>query len=159
MIGFAAGLAGGLIAFLVSSAARLGAPKARFGARAAIARFGVTARAAAAVVHGDTVYLSGQVGVVDADGTLHGDVKQQTREALAKIDALLAECGTTKAHLLSTQIWVKSIADHFAPVNEVWNDWVRDPRDRRGVRACVESAMARPSIFVEVQVTAALPPG
>ena len=36
------------------------------------------------VIHGDTVYLSGQV---PADYS--GDIKQQTEETLAKIDALL----------------------------------------------------------------------
>lgn len=84
-------------------------------------------------------------------------MKQQTRETLAKIDTILAECGTSKRHVLSTQIWVKSIADHFAPMNEVWNDWVAEFPDAKGVRACVESPMARPSILVEIQVVAALP--
>ena len=157
LFAFGAGLAGGLVAVAAArfGGARLGAAAAR--PRAAITRYGVAPRAANAVVHGDTVYLSGQVGVVDGDGTLKGDVRQQTRETLAKIDKILAECGTSKRHVLSTQIWVKSISDHFAPMNEVWNDWVAEFPDEKGVRACVESEMARPSILVEIQVVAALP--
>lgn len=131
---------------------RQGSPKL-----SAIARYGMpNPRAAAAVVHNGVVYLSGQVGVVDEDGTLKGDVKQQTRETLAKIDRILAECGTSKKKLLSTQIWVKTMGEHFAPMNEVWNEYVGEFPETKGVRACVESEMARPSILVEIQVIAAL---
>ena len=83
------------------------------------------------------------------------DVTGQTRETLAKIDGLLAAAGTSKAHVLSTQIWVKDITTDFAPMNEVWKEWVVP--GSKGVRACVESRMARESILVEIKVTAALP--
>jgi len=48
-----------------------------------------------AVVHGNTVYLAGQVA---------GDeptTKAQTEAVLKKIDALLAAAGTSKSNLLS----------------------------------------------------------
>ena len=100
--------------------------------------------------------MSGQVGDIDADSTLKGDIKQQTRQTLAKIDRILAQCGTSKARLLSTQIWVKTMGEHFAPMNEVWNEYVAECGEEKGVRACVESAeMARPTILVEIQVIAA----
>ena len=148
LLALGAGVAGGLVALAAQKLLRR---------EATIARFGMPhPRAAAAVVHNGTVYLSGQVGIVDKDGTLKGDVKQQTRETLAKIDKLLAQCGTSKAKLLSTQIWVKTMGEHFAPMNEVWNAYVAEIPDCKGVRACVESEMARPSILVEIQVVAAL---
>ena len=118
---------------------------------------GVSARAAQSTVHNGTVYLSGQVGTIDdADGTLKGDITEQTEQALAKIDMLLLEAGSSRSKILSTQIWVKDVSTHFGPMNVVWNDWVGGIGDKKGVRACVESAMARPSILVEVQVIAAL---
>jgi enamine deaminase RidA (YjgF/YER057c/UK114 family) len=61
-------------------------------------------RMSEAVVHGDTVYLQ---GVTAGDHSL--DVKGQTRQILAKIDALLAEAGTDKSKLLSTNIWLTDI--------------------------------------------------
>ena len=42
----------------------------------------------------DTVYLAGQVGTAGAD------IKTQTQDCLDKIDALLAEAGSDKSHLL-----------------------------------------------------------
>ena len=83
-------------------------------------------------------------------------MKQQTRETLAKIDKLLAQCGTSKKKILKTQIWVKTMGEHFAPMNEVWNEYVNEFPEFKGVRACVESEMARPTILVEIQVMAAL---
>ena len=83
-------------------------------------------------------------------------MQQQTRETLDKIDKLLAEAGTDKTKILSTQIWLKDIKNDFAPMNEIWNNYMRSCGDTKTVRACVESAMARPSILVEIQVVAAL---
>ncbi|MGH8635844.1 MAG: Rid family hydrolase [Burkholderiales bacterium] len=53
-----------------------------------IERIEVSKRLCEAVVHGDTVYLCGQV----ADD-LQGDIRQQTREVLANIDTMLARAG------------------------------------------------------------------
>ena len=53
------------------------------------------------MVHGKTVYLAGQV----ADDTSL-DAEGQTRDILRQIDALLAEAGTSKAWLLSVQIFL-----------------------------------------------------
>ena len=50
-------------------------------------------------------------------------------------------------------VWLKHIDRDFKGMNEVWNAWL-DP-DNKPVRATVEAPMARESILVEVQVTAA----
>ena len=100
------------------------------------------------------VYTSGQVAIIE---TLEScGIKEQTKQTLAKIDALLEEAGTDKSHVLSAQIWLKDIKRDFAAMNEVWNAWVPEGLSK-GVRACVEAELARPSILVEVKVTAALP--
>lgn len=99
------------------------------------------------VVHGDTVYLSGQVPA-DFDAPLD----EQVSSTLAKVDALLAEAGTDKSKLLSAQLWLKSM-DDFAEMNAVWSAWL-DP-DNKPVRACVEAPMAHPGILFEVMVVCA----
>lgn len=109
-------------------------------------------RSCAALVHNGVVYLSGQVGIIDELAT--SDITAQTRQTLEKIDTLLAEAGTDKTQILSSQIWLKSISADFVAFNKVWNAWV-DP-ESKGVRACVQSEMARPLLLVEVQVIAAL---
>ena len=56
---------------------------------------------AAAVVHGETVYISGQI----ADDTTQG-VKGQTAQILAKIERLLHDAGSDKTRLLAVNIWM-----------------------------------------------------
>jgi len=83
------------------------------------------------------------------------NVQMQTLQTLAKIDKLLKEGGTDRTKILSSTIWLKDMKD-FAAMNEVWNEWVGGPEEQKGVRACVESRMARDAILVEIKVIAAV---
>lgn len=100
------------------------------------------------VRHVGTVYLSGQTA-----GDADLDVAEQTQACLDKVDALLAEAGTSRERLISALIHIKSMSD-FAAMNEVWDAWVADVC--KPARTCVEATMARPEILVEISVTAAL---
>lgn len=114
-----------------------------------IVRHGTTERASARVHFGDVVYLSGQVAE-DPDA----DLREQTRSTLARVEALLAESGSSPSHLLSATIYLRDIDRDFAAMNEVWNAWV--PRGHAPARACVEAHMARSSLLVEICVIAAV---
>eukprot|EP00092_Neocalanus_flemingeri_P003810 GFUD01004104.1.p1 GENE.GFUD01004104.1~~GFUD01004104.1.p1 ORF type:complete len:153 (+),score=56.31 GFUD01004104.1:200-658(+) len=109
-------------------------------------------RASSVVVHNGVVRLSGQVGVIANLGT--SDLEQQVKETLVKIENLLADVGTDKSRILEARIWLKDIKTDFAAMNAIWNSWV-DP-NCKGVRYCVESALARETLLVEIQVVAAL---
>ena len=74
-------------------------------------------RMSQAVVHGNTVYLAGQVAD-DASQSTAG----QTRQVLAKIDALLKAAGSDKSKLLSTNIWLTDMAN-FAAMNAVYAEF------------------------------------
>ena len=87
------------------------------------------------VIHGDTVYLAGQVAV-NAPGASYAD---QTKDILATIDKLLGEAGTDKSKLLAAELWITDMR-HFADMNEVWDAWV-DPANPPA-RACVEARLA-----------------
>lgn len=100
------------------------------------------------VIHGDTVYMAGQVAL-DKPGA---SVTDQTRNILERIDRLLGDAGTDKARLLSATIWLADIGD-FPEMNAVWDAWVA-PGDTP-CRACVESRLASPDFKVEIQVIAA----
>ncbi len=100
------------------------------------------------VIHGDTVYLAGQVAQ-DAPGQPAGE---QMRNILERIDGLLAEAGSDKTKLLSATIWLADMRD-FDAMNEVWDAWV--PAGNAPARACVESKLAFTKFTVEVGVVAA----
>ena len=115
-----------------------------------IRRIAEEPRLSGAVVHAGTVYLAGQVA---DDPTL--DAEGQTADILRQIDALLAEAGTSKAHLLTTQIFLADLAD-FPAMNRAWDAWL-DPR-HKPARATVEARLANPAWRVEITGIAALPP-
>lgn len=100
------------------------------------------------VVHGDTVYLAGQVAL-DKPGASFAD---QTRNIVDRIDALLKEAGTDKTKLLSATIWLSDMRG-FADMNEVWDAWV--PAGCAPARATVEAKLATPQFTVEIGVIAA----
>jgi enamine deaminase RidA (YjgF/YER057c/UK114 family) len=99
------------------------------------------------VIHGDTVYLAGQVA-----NDSNADITVQTQQVLQKIDALLAEAGSDKSQILSAQIWLTSMG-HFAQMNEVWDAWV--PEGHAPGRACIEARLASPDLLVEIGIIAA----
>lgn len=109
-------------------------------------------RSSAIVVHSNKVYLSGQVAIIEQLET--SDITEQTKQTLEKIDKLLAQVGITKSNILEAKIWLKNMSTDFAAMNEVWNAWV-DPNSK-GTRFCVGAALARPTLLVEIQVTAAI---
>ncbi len=100
-----------------------------------------------AVIHGDTVWLSGKVA---SDAT--GDVREQTRDILQQIDTTLEACGTSRSRLLSVQIWLADIAD-WPAMNEVYTAWI--DTGNKPCRATVEAALAHPDLLVEIMCVAA----
>ena len=105
-------------------------------------------RMSGAVVHGNTVYLAGQV----ANAAAGGSVTEQTREILQIIDGLLAEAGSDKTKLLMVNIWLSDMAT-FQEMNAVWDGWVA--QGNTPARATVEAKLAAPQYTVEIAVIAA----
>lgn len=100
------------------------------------------------VIHGDTIYLAGQV----ADDA-SADVIGQTEQCLAKVEALLTEAGSDKNHILSATIIVKDMTQ-FAEMNSAWDAWVAD--GNKPPRAAIEANLALDAFLVEVCIIAAV---
>jgi enamine deaminase RidA (YjgF/YER057c/UK114 family) len=113
-----------------------------------IQRFETGPRMSQAVVHGNTVYLAGQVALRAAGKS----VTEQTRDILETIDKLLAGAGSDKSKLLSAQIFLTDIAT-FNEMNKVWEAWVSP--GNTPARATVEAKLAAPQYTVEIMVIAA----
>jgi enamine deaminase RidA (YjgF/YER057c/UK114 family) len=104
-------------------------------------------RLSQAVVHGDTVYLAGQVSAEAPT------VRGQTEQILKKIDALLAGAGTSRSKLLSATVYLANMAS-YEEMNAAWEAWV-DPANTPA-RATVEARLAAPRYLVEIAVIAAV---
>ena len=79
-------------------------------------------------------------------------VANQTQQCLDKVDALLAEVGSSKEKVLQTTIWLADMAD-FDEMNAVWDAWVAE--GHAPARACGEAKLAKPGFTVEILVIAA----
>lgn len=115
----------------------------------AIKRIEPGPRMSKAVIHGNAVYLSGQV----ADKAKTAGVAEQTEEILGIIDALLAKAGSKKSNILSVNIWLSDIST-FAEMNTVWDAWVDSANPP--ARATVEAKLAAPNYKVEIACIAAI---
>ena len=113
-----------------------------------IQRFDVGARLSEMAIHGGVAYLAGQVPE-DPDA----DIRVQTRQVLAAVDALLERAGSDKTRILMAQIFIADLAD-FAGMNEVWDAWV--PAGHAPPRATVQAALANKGWRVEMVMTAAV---
>ncbi len=102
------------------------------------------------VKHNGVIYLCGQV-CQDASQ----NITVQTQTMLDKVDNLLAEAGSDKAHILSATLYIKDMK-YFSDMNAVWDAWV--PEGHAPARACVEAKMARSELLVEISVIAAEKP-
>ena len=79
-------------------------------------------------------------------------VEEQTRDCLSRVEALLAQAGSSPDRILQAIVWLADMAD-FDAMNAVWDAWV--PEGHAPARACGEARLARDSLKVEIIVTAA----
>lgn len=114
-----------------------------------IRRMHTNERSSQIVVHGNTIYLAGQV----ARDAPNAGIERQTENALRRIDALLAEAGTDKSRLLNVTIWLADPRE-FPQMNAVWCAWL--PAGAGPARTVVEGRLAYPEFRVEIAAIAAL---
>lgn len=114
-----------------------------------VQRFDVGPRLSEMAIHNGTVYLAGQIPE-DASQ----DIRGQTRQVLAAVDALLARAGTDKTRILMAQIFIADMAD-FDGMNAAWDAWVA--AGHAPPRATVQARLGKPEWRIEMVVTAALP--
>jgi enamine deaminase RidA (YjgF/YER057c/UK114 family) len=106
-----------------------------------ISRFEFRDRIHLGVIHNATLYLTGQVGTPSVS------VAEQTREALAKIDRLLALAGTRRERILQATVWLDDMRD-FAEFNSVWDTWV--PKPHAPARS---TGQVRMNLGIKVEIT------
>ena len=112
-----------------------------------ITRHGMAARYSEASVCNGVIYLAGMVPEGAAT-----DIRGQTQNVLAQIDAHLAAQGSDKTRLLRVQIYLSDIAD-IGAMNEVWDAWVAP--GHAPPRATVQAALADAAWKIEGVATAA----
>ena len=71
-----------------------------------------------AVRHGSMLFVSGQLGLDPVTNQLMGDdIESQIRQALANVEAICLEAGTSIQHALKLTLYLQDLSD-FATVNQ-----------------------------------------
>ena len=103
-----------------------------------------------AILAGNTLFSSGQLGLVPATGELPEGVEAQTRQSLANVQAILDEAGFAKSDVVKTTVFIRDMSD-FATVNAIYADFFGDSRP---ARSCVEVARLPKDGLVEIEFVA-----
>ena len=81
------------------------------------------------------VYVSGQLPIDPSTGVfVEGDIREQTRQSLTNIQAILREAGTDLTRVVKTTVFLSSIAN-FAQMNEVYAEFFIAPFPARSAVA------------------------
>ena len=103
-----------------------------------------------AIRAGNTLFSSGQLGLIPETGALPEGVEAQTRQSLANIQAILDEAGFAKADVVKTTVYIKDMND-FGVVNAIYADFFADSKP---ARSCVEVARLPKDGLVEIEFVA-----
>jgi 2-iminobutanoate/2-iminopropanoate deaminase len=105
------------------------------------------------VVHGDLVFVSGQLGVDPESGdVVEGGIGPQTERVMQNLSAVLAAAGSSLANVLNVSIFIVDLGD-FAALNEVYAKHVGPDFP---ARATVQIGALPSGALVEIAVVAHL---
>ena len=101
------------------------------------------------------IALSGQLGLAP-DGTVPEGAEAQARVCFANLDAILAEAGAARAHVLRLNAYVTARA-HMAGYMAARDAWLADLAQVPASTLLIVTGFTRPEFVVEVEALAALP--
>ena len=99
---------------------------------------------------GGMVFVSGQIPVDPAAGTMADDVRAQAAQSLTNLTRILAEAGLGMSDVIKTTVFLADLGD-FAAVNEVYASFFSEPYP---ARSCVQVAAIPRGAKVEIECIA-----
>lgn len=103
------------------------------------------------IIAGNTVYLSGQIGIDPAVGKAVEGIEAQTEQICKNIGNLLKEAGTDYAHVVKTTCFLADIND-FKTFNGIYEKhFISKP-----ARSCVAVKDLPAGMLCEIEVTAVI---
>lgn len=104
-----------------------------------------------AIQVGNLVYTSGQIPIDPATGNLvEGGIKEQTRQSLLNVKAILEEAGLTMSDVIKTTVFMADMND-FSDMNAVYSEFFPEPYP---ARSAVAVKTLPKGALVEIEVVA-----
>ena len=106
-----------------------------------------------AIQAGDFVYTSGQLGLDPVTGAFpEGGIKEQTRQSLSNVKAILEEAGTSMSKVVKTTVFLANM-DDFAEMNSIYAEFFTEPYP---ARSAVAVKTLPKNALVEIEVVASI---
>ncbi len=104
-----------------------------------------------AIQVGNLVYTSGQIPIDPSTGAfVEGGIKEQTRQSLTNVKAILEEAGLSMSNVVKTTVFMADMGD-FADMNSVYAEFFTEPYPARS--AVAVKTLPKGSL-VEIEVIA-----
>ncbi len=104
-----------------------------------------------AIQVGNIIYTSGQIPIDPATGSfVEGGIKEQTRQSLLNVKAILEEVGLTMGKVVKTTVFMADMND-FADMNAVYAEFFTEPYP---ARSAVAVKTLPKGALVEIEVVA-----
>ena len=104
-----------------------------------------------AIQVGNLVYTSGQIPIDPSTGAfVEGGIKEQTRQSLANVKAILEEVGLTMNNVVKTTVFMADMND-FVEMNSIYAEFFSEPYP---ARSAVAVKTLPKGALVEIEVIA-----
>jgi len=103
-----------------------------------------------AIDTGTFVYASGQIPINPETGKIPEGIKDQTKQSLANVKAILAAAGLGVENVVKTTVFLSDM-DNFTPMNEVYGQVFTEPYP---ARSAVAVKTLPKNVLVEIEVIA-----
>ena len=106
-----------------------------------------------AIQVGNLVYTSVQIHIDPSTGAfVEGGIKEQTRQSLTNVKAILEEAGLSMSNVVKTTVFMADMGD-FADMNAVYAEFFSEPYP---ARSAVAVKTLPKGALVEIEVVAAI---
>ncbi|WLT07014.1 RidA family protein [Gilliamella apis] len=102
---------------------------------------------------GNMLFASGQIPINPATGEMPTCVKEQAKQSLANVKAIVTEAGYQVKNIVKTTIFLADMND-FADVNSVYEEFFTENQASFPARSCVQVARIPKDAKVEIEVIA-----
>ncbi|MGP1442440.1 MAG: RidA family protein [Anaerovoracaceae bacterium] len=103
-----------------------------------------------ALINGNMIFISGQIPVNPADGSIADTIEAQTEQSISNIKSILAECGLDISNVIKTSVFLADLND-FAAMNEIYGKHFKSPFP---ARSCVQVAAVPKGCRIEIECIA-----
>ncbi len=101
---------------------------------------------------GTMLFLSGSIPLLPNGDVVEGGIKEQTKQVLKNIDAILIEAGATSKNVVKTTVYLLDM-NHFGDFNSVYAEYFTE---NPPARTTIQVSRLPKDVLIEIETIAVL---